>query len=522
MADYRLSAQVIKRSDGKSSVASAAYRAAVRLEDQRTGEIHNYAPKGGVEHAQILAPDNTPSWMLNRQDLWNAVEKIERRKDAQLAREIQLSLPHELTPEQRRELVLGFVKGQFVDNGMIADIAIHSPNPKGDERNHHAHIMLTMRELTSDGFGKKNRDWNSRETVNRWREEWAEHQNRTLERLGHDARVDHRSLEDQGIDREPQMHLGVIATDIERNGNSSRKGDKNRAMDERNDKLAVLQAEAARIATEITKERAKIQQAQRIESENLKEKDREKNSDLKKLQDRKRRQLEADLKTKFHDKKQFEQKKLLELREKVQDAKGFKKFFRDISGLTRKDITLHNEIRRSLLNIRAEERKERFNLELSFGREKKKYQEKREIDTRDLEAKQKKDREKLDPRQQAKNRENSQARSVSRQEQPMPRPKPPRGAASAPRSWQKPKPAQDNKTRSQPELEPQRDASSTRTSWKKTNSKQEQNSSFERPDNSRKGQKIPEAKRSWQRDTPSNDNDRPSPSPPDRGRDREP
>ena len=129
MADYRLSAKVISRGNGQSSVASAAYRAGARLEDLRTGEIHDYTRKGGVVYSATLAPENTPDWMRDRGQLWNAVEQVEKRRDAQLAREIQLSLPHELTPDQRRDLLVGFVQEQFVDRGMIADVALHASCP---------------------------------------------------------------------------------------------------------------------------------------------------------------------------------------------------------------------------------------------------------------------------------------------------------------------------------------------------------------------------------------------------------
>ena len=110
--------------------------------------------------------------------MWNAVEAIEKRKDAQLAREVQLALPHELPPRDRLELVRGFVQEEFVSKGMIADIALHAPGKEGDTRNHHAHIMLTMREVTEEGFGKKNRDWNNKGLLEHWRERWAEHQNK--------------------------------------------------------------------------------------------------------------------------------------------------------------------------------------------------------------------------------------------------------------------------------------------------------------------------------------------------------
>lgn len=234
MADYRLSAQVISRGKGQSSIASAAYRAAARLHDERTGETHDYTRKQGVVYSAVLAPDDAPDWMRDRGLLWQGVEAAEKRRDAQLARELQLSLPHELTDEQRHELLVGFVRDQFVSRGMIADVAIHRPDRDGDERNHHAHIMLTMRSLTGEGFGNKVRDWNEPDTLLQWREAWARHQNRELERHGHHARVDHRSYEDRGIDREPTQHMGPTAADMERKGRPSRIGDENRARDETN------------------------------------------------------------------------------------------------------------------------------------------------------------------------------------------------------------------------------------------------------------------------------------------------
>jgi len=206
MATYRFEAKIIGRSRGSSATASVAYRTAERLADERTGEVFDYTRRRGVLHTEILAPDGTPDWMHDRAQLWNAVERVEKRKDAQLARDLVLSLPHELTHGQRVELVRGFVQAEFVSHGMIADIAIHAPDRRGDQRNHHAHVMLTMRELTGEGFGKKARAWNDAEQLEAWREHWAQAVNRQLERYGHDARVDHRSLEAQGVDRSPSRN----------------------------------------------------------------------------------------------------------------------------------------------------------------------------------------------------------------------------------------------------------------------------------------------------------------------------
>ena len=167
-------------------------------------------------------------------------------------------MPHELTDEQRRALVVGFVQEQFVDQGMIADIALHAPSAKGDQRNHHAHVMLTMRELTGEGFGNKERDWNSPERLEQWREQWALHQNRALERHGHAERVDHRSYEAQGIDREPSQHLGPVANDMERNGKRSRIGDENRIIANDNSDRAKDHRDLAEISAQIMREKSKF------------------------------------------------------------------------------------------------------------------------------------------------------------------------------------------------------------------------------------------------------------------------
>jgi hypothetical protein len=260
MATYRLEAKIIGRSQGRSATASAAYRAAEQIDDARTGQGFDYTRKRGVLHTEIIAPAGTPEWMADRAQLWNAVERAEKRKDAQLAREILLSLPHELTPAQRIELVQGFARQEFVAEGMIADIAVHAPDREGDNRNHHCHVMLTMRELTGDGFGPKVRAWNSTEQLEAWREHWAQAVNAELERHGHSARVDHRSLADQGLDREPEPKQGPIATEMEREGRPSHAGDDRRAAQARNAERAALADEQDTITAEIfnlEQERAK-------------------------------------------------------------------------------------------------------------------------------------------------------------------------------------------------------------------------------------------------------------------------
>lgn len=234
MAVAELDAKIISRSAGRSAVAAAAYRAGDKLADERYGRVQDYSRRHGVLHSEIMAPEDTPAWMLDRAALWNGVEAAEKRKDSQLARDVLLILPHELTDEGRLSAVRGFIQEQFVDAGMIADFAMHAPHPGGDARNYHCHVMLTMRELAGDGFGQKNRAWNDDELLKQWRAEFQRHVNVELERQGIDARVDLRSLEARGIDREPEPKQGPIATEMERNGRESHAGKDRRDTKARN------------------------------------------------------------------------------------------------------------------------------------------------------------------------------------------------------------------------------------------------------------------------------------------------
>lgn len=199
---------MISRSQGRSATAAIAYRVAERIEDRRTGLTFDYAARGGVDHTETLAPDHAPDWVYDRSELWNRVEEAETRKNSQVAREVRVALPAELTHAQRVELVRDFAQEQFVDRGMIADIALHAPGRDGDDRNHHAHILLTTREIGPEGFTTKNRDWNKVEVLEGWREAWARDSNAALERAGIEDRVDHRTLEAQ---RDEALELATAA-----------------------------------------------------------------------------------------------------------------------------------------------------------------------------------------------------------------------------------------------------------------------------------------------------------------------
>jgi hypothetical protein len=208
MAIYHLRATMISRSQGRSATAASAYRVAERIEDRRTGLVFDYAARGGVDHTEILAPDHAPDWVHDRSELWNRVEESETRKNSQVAREVRVALPDELTHAQRVALVRDYAQAQFVDRGMVADIALHAPGREGDDRNHHAHILLTTREVDADGFTTKNRDWNKVEVLEGWREAWARDSNAALERAGIEDRVDHRTLV---VQRDEALELASAA-----------------------------------------------------------------------------------------------------------------------------------------------------------------------------------------------------------------------------------------------------------------------------------------------------------------------
>ena len=204
MAIYHCSVKIIGRSSGRSSVAAAAYRAGEKIANERDGRIHDYTRKGGVVHSEIMLPSYAPKEYANRVTLWNVVEKVERRGDAQTAREVEVALPVEFDLQENIQVVREYINENFVSHGMCADFAIHDT----DGNNPHAHILLSMRDVSSDGFQKKNREWNSTERLEGWRENWANVCNERLQQKGLSQRIDHRSLDEQGLEREPTIHVG--------------------------------------------------------------------------------------------------------------------------------------------------------------------------------------------------------------------------------------------------------------------------------------------------------------------------
>ena len=236
VAIYHLSVKLVTRGAGRSATAAAAYRAATRVHDERTGLVFDYSRKRGVEHTEIVLPSaqREAAWAHDRARLWNAAETAEKRKDARVAREYEVALPHELNAAQRRDLVRAFAQDLAERHGGAIDVAIHRPHREGDTRNHHAHLLATTRVVTDDGLGSKTSiEWKDADRARRGleagrvevtaiRSRWAAIVNEHLEEHGHAARIDHRSLDAQGVDREPTYHKGPAVTAIERRGEDAR------------------------------------------------------------------------------------------------------------------------------------------------------------------------------------------------------------------------------------------------------------------------------------------------------------
>ncbi len=250
MAQYHLSAHaVISRSNGQKVVRSAAYAAGERLRDDRYGEVHDFTRRRHVLDVAMVVPENAPDWALNREEFWNAVEQKEKRKDSQLAIPYDIALPFELTLDQNIALIREYAKTEFADRGLVADIAIHRPDPRRDPRNVHAHILIPTRTIDEDGFcpkpstAKSKREWEQEreDNIRRLRESWAEHHNRHLDAAGFDSshHIDHRSLQEQGIDREPTRHRGVAADHMEQRGITTDRGDDYRGIQAENQDRAL-------------------------------------------------------------------------------------------------------------------------------------------------------------------------------------------------------------------------------------------------------------------------------------------
>ncbi|MCE1426003.1 MULTISPECIES: MobQ family relaxase [Enterobacteriaceae] len=194
MAIFHLDFKIVKRSEGRSSVAKAAYHARTRITDERTGDTYDYSRRTDLYGHFILAPANAPEHIVKDSTaLWNEVERVERQNNGQTSRYFDVAIPAELNNDDKKRLVLEYCQKNFVDKGMIADIAFHDL----DSDNPHAHVMLTLKTIGPEGFGKKERSWNDRKMSVLWRESWASMANSYLAAAGSPERIDHRSLQAQ-------------------------------------------------------------------------------------------------------------------------------------------------------------------------------------------------------------------------------------------------------------------------------------------------------------------------------------
>ena len=232
MAIYHCSTKTVNRSSGRTAVASMAYRAGEKLEDERTGLTHDFTKKDGVVHTEILSNLDI---QIDRGELWNLAEKSENRKDARTAREWVIALPDELTADQRKDVAKNFAQSIVDRYGVIADLAIHEPSKGGNDKNHHAHIMLTTRKAELDPDNKlilttkadielsntKRKSLNmgtTQEEIKAIRTKWADLANYALEQAGHNEKIDHRSYADQGNGLQATIHEGTKVTQLRRYG----------------------------------------------------------------------------------------------------------------------------------------------------------------------------------------------------------------------------------------------------------------------------------------------------------------
>lgn len=249
MAIFHCCVKVIGRGSGKSAVAAAAYRSGEKLVNEYDGFTHDYTKKSGIVHTEILTPESAPEWTHDRSKLWNAVEQAEKRKDSQLSREVEIALPKEIDLNKQKILLRHYVNSNFVEKGMIADIAIHD---KGDG-NPHAHIMLTMRPVDENGFmPKKDRSWNDKELLESWRKDWEKRANWYLRPEQH---ISHESFEKKNVYQIPTKHLGPYAAALEKRSIQTEIGDYNRHVATVNQSMDRTRAAHNRETAEARKEK---------------------------------------------------------------------------------------------------------------------------------------------------------------------------------------------------------------------------------------------------------------------------
>ena len=222
MAIYHFSCKILSRKKGQNSIRSAAYQSGEKIKDDKTGEVYDFRRKKDIGETGILLPDGAPSSWTDRHNLWNVVESVEKRQDAQLCRDFDAALPAELDEETRRRIALDFMRNELIGKGMVVDYAFHTPTG-----NPHVHFKTTMRKVKNGKFSAKERSWNDKSFLKELRKKWETYVNRELQIAGLE-KIDHRSYKDRGLDTLPTIHEGFFARKIERNGGISVRCEHNR------------------------------------------------------------------------------------------------------------------------------------------------------------------------------------------------------------------------------------------------------------------------------------------------------
>ena len=249
MAIYHLSLKEMRRSQGRSSVAAAAYRLGDKMKDEQRGKTFNYSKKSGILDKCFILPNGAKNFQ-NTSHFWNEAERSENRKNSVVAREIIINLPYEISDQQRSELVKKFCNEIVANHSVGITAAIHEPCKDGDDRNFHAHILFTTRQITAEGFGKKTREFDDKkqgvEVLKNIRKRYEILQNEALKNAGfNDIKVDCRSFKEQGIfDKQPSKHLGVEVVNLERRKNKNKLPDEPEFKSEKRKRIEAKQATA--------------------------------------------------------------------------------------------------------------------------------------------------------------------------------------------------------------------------------------------------------------------------------------
>jgi hypothetical protein len=329
--------RVVQRSKGRTATAAAAYRAAERIRCERTGDVHDYSRKRNVESTAILLPHEAPDWAHERSRLWNEAERREKHPRAQTAREVEIAFPVEFNARQRREAGLAIASFLVERHGVAVDVAWHKPGRKGDERNHHIHMLFTTRQFDENGEWAKSKartlddlyGGQGKEEVKALRLGIANVMNDIAARDRLDVYVEHESFEKRGLDREATQHMGPVANEIERQGRRSDIGEKNRAIEQRNAERQKLREQKKNIATELRRQDERLPTPPDYEKERV--------QFYRSTQDKRRQMLEH-LETEHGEQQKNAQAEIVKRMRAIDNAGFFSRWFRFVTGRTKADM----------------------------------------------------------------------------------------------------------------------------------------------------------------------------------------